>query len=573
MLSFDFDKRAYVLGAELNHFVERQAMLPSVLAALRNFGGNVISYEEAGLPRAMRHMNWKQFGPRVGFAYRALDGAKAFVLRAGYRISYYPEITETVYNAITSPQIVAGTFLNSVTSTPLSPDGLPNYGLRSVPRYIAGVNTPDSIIDTDDTRLITRGSFSATRIDPNLVDPMVHDWNFTLEKEVMSNTVVRVAYVGNHTVNQSQLVNHNNSTPAYIWYATQRRPLPTGEFASVATRPYDQQVYGNISTLRSGGFSWYNGLQMGIERRFNAGFGYQLFYDLANSLEATGNVPGLNEFLPGAVPTDLDERTRFLNYRREGDPPFSGTAVGAPKHRVRWNFIADLPFGRGKAVGRNANGFLDKIIGGWQIAGTGFLVSRYWTLPTNIYPSTGNPIEIYGYKYPIEDCTSGACFPGYLWWNGYIPANRINSHDANGKPNGIMGVPDSYKPAGQPLIPWGSTARPANAPANTNVSQFWDTNTVWIPLNNGQVQRATFNDNLHPWRNQYLSGPLQWFQDASLFKFVNLTETVRLRFNMDFFNVFNHPNNPTAVAGNGVLSTQNSGSAARVMQLALRLTW
>jgi hypothetical protein len=42
---------------------------------------------------------------------------------------------------------------------------------------------------------------------------------------------------------------------------------------------------------------------------------------------------------------------------------------------------------------------------------------------------------------------------------------------------------------------------------------------------------------------------------------------------MDFFNVFNHPNNPTAVAGTGVLSTQNSGSAARVMQLALRLTW
>ena len=64
-----------------------------------------------------------------------------------------------------------------------------------------------------------------------------------------------------------------------------------------------------------------------------------------------------------------------------------------------------------------------------------------------------NPIEIYGYKYPIEDCTSGACFPGYLWWNGYIPANRINSMDAQGRPNGIMGVPANYKPAATPLIP------------------------------------------------------------------------------------------------------------------------
>ena len=50
----------------------------------------------------------------------------------------------------------------------------------------------------------------------------------------------------------------------------------------------------------------------------------------------------------------------------------------------------------------------DKFIGGWQIAGIGYLVSRYWTLPTNHVPTTGT-IEVYGYKYPIEDCTSGTC--------------------------------------------------------------------------------------------------------------------------------------------------------------------
>jgi hypothetical protein len=571
-LSFDYDKRAYVLGADLNHFLERQAMLPSIVSAFQSFGGNIITYKEAGLPKSMINMNWKQFGPRAGFAYRAFDGAKSFVLRGGFRISYYPENTGTVYSAFFNPQILSGSFLNSVTSTPLSPDGLPNYGLRSVPQYVAGVNTPDSVIDINDTRLVTRGSFSGIRLDPNLVDPMVYDWNIMLEKEIMPNTVLRLGYLGNHTVNQSQTVNENSSTPSYIWYMTQKRPLPTGAFSSVATRPYDQQVYGNLSTIRSGGFSWYNGIQMGIERRFAQGFGYQMFYDMANALDATAALPGLNEFLPGAVPTDLDERTRFLNYQREGLPAFSGTGVGAPKHRVRWNFIVELPFGRGKKFAGGAGGALNKLIGGWQIAGAGFLVSRYWTLPTNIYPN-GNPIEIYDYKYPIEDCTSGVCFPGYLWWNGYIPANRINSYDSQGRPNGIMGVPENYRPAGQPLIPYGSTALPANAPANTRVSQFWDTNTVWIPLSNGTVQRTTFNDNLHPWRNQYFGAPLQWFQDAALFKFIPINERVTLRFNIDFFNVFNHPNNPTAVSGNGVLSTRNSGSAARVTQLALRLNW
>ena len=48
-------------------------------------------------------------------------------------------------------------------------------------------------------------------------------------------------------------------------------------------------------------------------------------------------------YMPGAVPADLDERNRFLNYQRD-------TAI--PKHRVRWNWIADLPFGKGKPIRR-----------------------------------------------------------------------------------------------------------------------------------------------------------------------------------------------------------------------------
>jgi hypothetical protein len=244
-----------------------------------------------------------------------------------------------------------------------------------------------------------------------------------------------------------------------------------------------------------------------------------------------------------------------------------------PKHRVRWNWIADLPFGRGKPLGRNASGVLDKFIGGWQIAGMGSLRDNYFTLPTGTYP-TGNNVEIYGYKSPIEDCRSGVCYPGYLWWNGYIPANRINSVDPRtGKPNGIMGVPSNYKPASMPLIPWGSTTLPANAPANTDITAFWDTNTAWVPLQNGTVQRVTYNDNLHPWRNQYMPGVRQWGLDASLFKSVPIGERFNLRFNADFFNVLNHPGNPNSIGGDGVLSTRNSGQAARELQLTLRLSW
>jgi hypothetical protein len=137
----------------------------------------------------------------------------------------------------------------------------------------------------------------------------------------------------------------------------------------------------------------------------------------------------------------------------------------------------------------------------------------------------------------------------------------------------VMGVPADFKPAAAPLIPWGATTLPANAPANTVRSQFWDTNTAWVPLKNGTVQRTTFNDGLHPWRQQYLPGVGIWGLDASIFKTLALTEQVRLRFNADFFNVLNRPGNPNSIGGNGIVSTFTSGQSARELQLTLRLTW
>ena len=68
--------------------------------------------------------------------------------------------------------------------------------------------------------------------------------------------------------------------------------------------------------------------------------------------------------------------------------------------------MVDLPFGRGKKLAGNAGGFLHRVIGGWQIAGSAGLRSHYWSLPDEQLGPVGD-IEIYGKKYPIEDCRSG----------------------------------------------------------------------------------------------------------------------------------------------------------------------
>ena len=54
---------------------------------------------------------------------------------------------------------------------------------------------------------------------------------------------------------------------------------------------------------------------------------------------------------------------------------------------------------------------LDKVVGGWQLAGSGSLRSTWFALPTGNWNFTGEPVQNYGYKYPIENCTSGVCVP------------------------------------------------------------------------------------------------------------------------------------------------------------------
>jgi hypothetical protein len=131
-----------------------------------------------------------------------------------------------------------------------------------------------------------------------------------------------------------------------------------------------------------------------------------------------------------------------------------------------------------------------------------------------------------------------------------------------------MGVPADYKPSVQPIWPWPKSPAPGDP-----MLSYYGGNTVWVPLKNGTVVRTGYGDPLPILRNQYMPGVRQWGLDASLFKTVSLTERFNLRFNADFFNVLNKPGNPNSIGGNGVLSTRNSGQAARELQLTLRLSW
>jgi hypothetical protein len=188
------------------------------------------------------------------------------------------------------------------------------------------------------------------------------------------------------------------------------------------------------------------------------------------------------------------------------------------------------------------------------------MVSTYDALPVTNWGNLGQ-LQMYGKDTPVQDCRSGTCVAGYLWYNAYIPANQINKTNAAGQCTGVCGVPSNYKPIETPLYP-----TPASGPAPPNA----ETNNVFITLKNGNVVQTPLNTNLHPFRNQYFLGPLAWGQNATMFKSFSVTEHTRLRFEADFFNAFNAQglNQPNA---SGISSLQTSAKAPRSIQLTLRL--
>jgi hypothetical protein len=562
--SFDPTSKSIVLGQNLDVLYRVGATSPSLINALTDSGAKFTAPDQVGLPKGLVKNNWFDIGPHLGFAYRAFDGPKSLVIRGGFTTSYFPVPVYGWNDRMRINAPFTAIYQNYyLTAANQSPDGLPNYGLWDVGPVVAGQNSANAIqLDNPRGLVIGGDSYQAAYFNQKQPSSRVHDWNLTVEKEIAQNMVVRAGYVGNHAAYQDSYDAYNEQVPDYVWYMTRGEVLPTGPRAEALRRPYSDTPYGELQEYRKDGWGNSNGATFELQRRYSGGIGFQVFYQIVNAFKAAGHgwyedslVRPVTSFLPGAVPEDREDRMKLLLYSRD-------TTI--PKHEARWNFVADLPFGNGKMFGHNAKGILNQIIGGWQVTGMGRVRSNYFNLPTGIWPA-GGKVEYYGHKYPIQDCRSGECRPGYLMWNGYIPAHQINT------PRGIQGVPADYKPAAQPLWPYPADYLSRNAQNDPNFG-YYGSNTAFVTLNNGTRQEVEYAP-LHPWINQPVASTRLWNMDASIGKTFPIGERMGFQVKADFFNVFNTPGNEFAAGSDGIVSTFYGMNTPRQMQLSARFSW
>jgi hypothetical protein len=210
ILGFNPKTHAIVMGRSLDDLVKLNHAHPDIAKAYTNLGVKFESPAQAGLPDNMVYSNKWDFGPRIGFAYRIADSSRPTVLRGGYAIYAIPEYLR--YITKRTRQIVPTTaiFANNPNDAQQSPDGRPNHLLRSVPQVIAGLNSK-GVLDLATVTGITRDSGTVYYLDPHQPTPRAHEWNITLEREILANTSVRLSYVGTHGVRLPQYYSYNEA--------------------------------------------------------------------------------------------------------------------------------------------------------------------------------------------------------------------------------------------------------------------------------------------------------------------------------------------------------------------------
>jgi hypothetical protein len=313
--------------------------------------------------RSLVHPDYKDYGPRVGLAY-SIDPKT--VVRMGYGISYtFFNRVGSALEGINAPQALFGV-LNQ--AGPQSPGFL-----TTQQSFTTGIANPAAFNPVNQ---------NVVYIPPDTKWPYVQNWFLSVQREVAKNTVLEVAYNGNHSLRLPILGDYNQAapnaqTPTCNYSVTPA--ITSGCLGVQARRPIP--TFGPITWVDPAGDNHYDGLSARVEHRFTQG----LFL--------------LNSFTWGSAIGDSEQALEYYAGYYEANPQNIHNLAaekGPSSFDVKFNNVTSvvymLPFGKARKFASNANPVLDAVIGGWELS----------TINT---AHTGTPLDVAYAPSTINDVT------------------------------------------------------------------------------------------------------------------------------------------------------------------------
>ncbi len=358
-------------------------------------------------------------------------------------------------------------------------------------------------------------SFSNPVVGDNRV-PYTQNWDFDVQRELPGDVLVDASYVGSHGVHLNMGSGGdyplNQLTPEEITLGTQLQGKVPNPFYGIITtgpeaaaklplsyllKPFSQYL-GLGSAYPTLGYTLYDALQLKVEKRFSHGLstllsftGQKLIDDYSIISNVGHNTGGIQNIYNGG-----GER---------------GVSANDISRRLVISGIYELPFGRGRTIGKNWNRVTDALLGGWQV----------------------NGIATYQTGFPLSVTTQNTCVN---CGNNVLRPNN-NGHSAE-----------------------------LSGPISQRLNGYFDTSVFSqpAPFSFGNVGR-TLPD---------VRGPGQQNIDFSLFKNFHPIERLQVQFRAEAFNLLNQVvfGMPDMVLSNlnfGQITSQGNGP--RNVQFGLKL--
>jgi len=330
--------------------------------------GTVMEANKNGVSRSIISQDYRNFGPRVGFAYSLGDGKT--VVRGGFGIFYYLDYggidnqlgEQPPFGGSNDYLATNGYCITFTGQLPTSPTRMAWDGGYNCTGYTSPTTAAYGASGDTGIALPNRGypnfnpnsppaGTSMIAVNTHNKTSTVQEWNLQIERQFGANNVVNIAYVGTSGTNLSSYYPYN-----LYQFTSGIQNFPT---------------LGGINYNNYDGKSNYNGLQVHVEHRVSTGLTATGSYALSHTLDDS----------PGA----FQGQTAALYFN-----PMAG--YGNSSQDIRQIFSTSmlylLPVGRGQKFGGTVSIPMDWVIGGWQTSLTAIVQGG---TPTDLETGTATP--------------------------------------------------------------------------------------------------------------------------------------------------------------------------------------
>lgn len=299
-------------------------------------GNGITPYSGSGTyGHTLVNPDYNDLGPRFGFSYAA-DPKTA--IRGGFGVSYvhYTRAGSGDILAINAPQAQFAAVTQIAPTTT-------NHCSTPLPAQIIaiGKTTPSCYATADQgfpAGLVTSfnpATDNITYVPKDTRDSYVESYFVSVQRTLAKNTLVDLAYIGNHGLKLQGFLNGNQKNPS-LGFA---RPYPLW--------PSD------ITEALNEFYSNFNSLQAKYEQRFVAGL------TLLESFTWEHSLDNASASLEGNTPSPQDANNLRADY--------SQSDYNLPIANIT-SLVYDVPFGRGRAHLAHSNFLVDGALGGWQVS-------------------------------------------------------------------------------------------------------------------------------------------------------------------------------------------------------------